>query len=148
MVDDPPTRSAVSNHNKSQTARAKRVSSTTRSKVVTRPRMLSLLVPLPRANLSCLAAQPGRKTSLPRPQALIMNLHPREARMAHPMHIVLTRRKILPQDQAANTAGFRSLVDAQCYRRRTCSGPSLLLLDTREGLPSSVLVFPTGTIAA
>jgi hypothetical protein len=148
MVDDPPSRSAVSYHNKSQTVRVQRVSATTRSKIVTRPRMLSLLVSLLRANLSCLAAQPGRKTSLPHPKALIMNPHPREARMAHPTQIVLTCHKTLPQDQAANTAGSRSLVDAQCYRRRTCLGLSLLLLDMSEGLPSSVLVFPTGTIAA
>ncbi|KAF8507142.1 hypothetical protein F5888DRAFT_73964 [Russula emetica] len=39
MADDPPTltRSSVSNQNKSQTVRAKRISATSRSKIVTRP---------------------------------------------------------------------------------------------------------------
>ncbi len=51
MADDPPTltRSSVSNH-KSQAVTVKRVTATHRSKIVTRPRTLSSLVPRPSAN--------------------------------------------------------------------------------------------------
>jgi hypothetical protein len=157
MADDPPTldRSSLSvpNHNKSQTVRAKRTSTTSRSKIVTRPRTLS---PFFDSSASCLvlisglfAAQLGQKTSLPRPQTLIMNFHLREARMVHPTRIALTCRNTPrqeSQDQVVNTAGSHSLAAAQCYHRRTCLGLSLLLRDSRGGLPS-VSGFTTGTIA-
>jgi hypothetical protein len=94
----------------------------------------------------CFAAQLGQKMNLPRPQTLIMNLHLREARMAHPMRIALTRRKTPRQDQVANIAGSHSLVAAQCFHRRKCLGLSLLLHDSRGG-PPSVLGFTIGTIA-
>ena len=101
MADGPPTLAcsslSVPNHNKSQTVRAKQISVTSRSKIVTRPRTLLciLLIPSSRAHFRFffLAAQLGRKMSLPRPQTLIMNPHLREARMAHPTRIALTCRK-------------------------------------------------------
>jgi hypothetical protein len=153
MADDRPTLASsylsVSNHNnKSQAVRAQRISATSRSKIVTRPRTLSFLwlIPPTRADFRLVAAQLGRKMSLPRPQTLIMNFHLREARMAHLTHIALTCHNTPRQDQAANTAGSRSLVAAQCYHRQKCLGLSLLLHDWRGGL-QSVLGFTTGTIA-
>jgi hypothetical protein len=145
MADDPPTqaRLSVSNHNKS---RGKQATVSSRRNIVTIPRTLSSLAPLP-SSTHLSAPQLGQKTSPPRLQTLIiMNVNP-HLQVAR-MRVVPTCRKTPRQDQAANTAGSRSPVAVQSYHRRTCSVQNLLLLllaDWRGGLPS-VLGFPTGRI--
>jgi hypothetical protein len=146
MADDSPTRArwSASNSSKSQTVRGKQANNaSSRSKVVTRPRTLLLpLAPFWRTADCACATQPGRKTSPPRRQTLISNSHLWAARMACPMRVVRTCRKTPRQDQAANTAGSRSLAAVQ-HCRRNCSVPSLLL----PGGPPSNSGSPIGRTA-
>lgn len=147
MADDPPAQasSSVSNHNKSQTLRGKQATGSSRRHVVTIPRTLPSLWLLCHCSFLCVLPQPGRKTSLPRPQPLIsMNPHLRVARM----RVVLTCRKTPRRDQVANTAGSRSPVVARCYgRTRSVLNLLRLLLTDSRGGPPSVSGSHTGRIA-